>query len=307
MAGARGHEVRIGTSGWNYPASGYGPWTGVFYPLKHGQMIPGTKTKFDEPVYYAERFNTVEINNTFYRPSAARVAQSWAKRTPGGFRVQSKAASGFHTQPQGDEFRTTLRILMSASRNRFRAGLLTALAMLTAGCALTRSHVKSLRDPDASRIRLDTVVQTSVATLNALPAHCGPSPDHRIRDEEFMVYQVIGRIIRVKREHDHDIHIVLEDPDDPRERLVVEANDPDYRGTLHSPFRDQLAAARRMVDQVVGQAGAEQSSSWGGPVVRVTGVGFFDISHFQIGKSRSCIELHPILAMERVGDLPIFP
>ena len=45
---AKAHEVRIGTSGWNYPATGYGPWSGVFYPLKQGQTIPGTNVKFDE-------------------------------------------------------------------------------------------------------------------------------------------------------------------------------------------------------------------------------------------------------------------
>ena len=78
------HEVRIGTSGWNYPLPGYGPWTGVFYPFKQGQKVPGSKAKFDELAYYAEHFNTVEINNTFYRPPAAKTAQSWATRTPAG-------------------------------------------------------------------------------------------------------------------------------------------------------------------------------------------------------------------------------
>jgi hypothetical protein len=148
------------------------------------------------------------------------------------------------------------------------------------------------------------VIQTTVANLNALPSHCGPSRDHRIRDEEFEVYQVVGRIVRVKREHDHDIHIMLEDPDDPRERIVVESDDPDYRGNVSSPFREEIAAARRMVDQLVGPAGNEASSKLRGLTVRVTGVGFFDMNHFQIGKSRSCIELHPILAMERVGSIP---
>ena len=33
------------------------------------------------------------------------------------------------------------------------------------------------------------------------------------------------------------------------------------------------------------------------------GIGFFDFGHFQKGRSRSCIELHPILAIERIaGD-----
>ena len=95
MAQRRAHDTLIGTSGWNYPAPGYGPWTGVFYPLKQGQTIPGTKEKFDELVYYAERFDTVEINNTFYRPPAARIAQSWATRTPPGFEFSLKLFQDF--------------------------------------------------------------------------------------------------------------------------------------------------------------------------------------------------------------------
>jgi uncharacterized protein YecE (DUF72 family) len=99
MAEKRAHEVRIGTSGWSYPATGYGPWTGVFYPLTQGRTIPGTKTKFDELAYYAERFNTVEINNTFYRAPSVKAAQSWAQRTPPGFEFSLKLFQGFtHTR-----------------------------------------------------------------------------------------------------------------------------------------------------------------------------------------------------------------
>ena len=78
MADKRVHEVRIGTSGWNYPLAGYGSWTGVFYPLKHGQKIPGTKDKFDELAYYAERFDTAcielcgECIHAFRRSNARR-------------------------------------------------------------------------------------------------------------------------------------------------------------------------------------------------------------------------------------------
>ena len=95
MAENRSHIVRIGTSGWNYPAPGYGPWTGIFYPLKQGQKIPGTKSKFDELTYYAERFNTVEINNTFYRPPAVATAKSWAARTPKDFEFSLKLYQKF--------------------------------------------------------------------------------------------------------------------------------------------------------------------------------------------------------------------
>ena len=92
---ARKHDVRIGTSGWNYPAPGYGPWTGIFYPYKHGQKIPGTAQKFDELAYYAERFDTVEVNNTFYRPASAKTAESWAERTPHGFEFSLKLFQDF--------------------------------------------------------------------------------------------------------------------------------------------------------------------------------------------------------------------
>ena len=69
--------VRIGTSGWSYP-SGKGTWNGVFYPKPRPRG-------FDELAYYAEHFDTVEVNSTFYRvPEAPQVAK-WVERTPAGF------------------------------------------------------------------------------------------------------------------------------------------------------------------------------------------------------------------------------
>lgn len=178
----------------------------------------------------------------------------------------------------------------------YRLALLTAVAAFATGCALNRPHVKNLRDHDAGRIQFDVVHQTTVTALNAVPSHCGPALDHRVRDEEFRVYQVVGRIRRVKREPDHDLHIVLEETTDPGQHLIVELDDPDFRGNRLSPYRDQLVASRSMFAALSGQAGLEQLN---GAVVRVTGVGFFDPTHFQIGRSRSCIELHPILTIER--------
>jgi hypothetical protein len=37
-----------------------------------------------------------------------------------------------------------------------------------------------------------------------------------------------------------------------------------------------------------------------GHVIRVRGVGFFDFDHHQKGRSKSCIELHPVLGIELV-------
>jgi uncharacterized protein YecE (DUF72 family) len=80
---------RIGTSGWSYRAYGEGSWNGVFYP-------PG---KVDELSYYAQRFDTVEVNSTFYRPPAPQVAYSWARKTPASFEFTVKLWQKF-THPE---------------------------------------------------------------------------------------------------------------------------------------------------------------------------------------------------------------
>ncbi len=88
-------EVRIGTSGWNYP-SGAGTWDGIFYPARgRGKRPRG----FDELSYYAEHFDTVEVNSTFYRPPESRITRRWVERTPDSFRFSLKLYQQF-THPK---------------------------------------------------------------------------------------------------------------------------------------------------------------------------------------------------------------
>jgi uncharacterized protein YecE (DUF72 family) len=84
-------NLRIGTSGWNYPA-GRGTWNGIFYPPKprQGRSKSGAGRKFDELAYYAEHFDTVEVNTTFYGQPKAAIAQTWVDRTPPGFEFSLK-------------------------------------------------------------------------------------------------------------------------------------------------------------------------------------------------------------------------
>jgi uncharacterized protein YecE (DUF72 family) len=79
----------VGTSGWHYP-SGRGTWNGVFYPAARGRA-----RKFDELAFYAEHFDTVEINTTFYGQPRAAVARDWARRTPAGFEFSAKLYQKF--------------------------------------------------------------------------------------------------------------------------------------------------------------------------------------------------------------------
>ena len=89
-------EVRTGTSGWNYP-SGKGTWNGLFYPKTRSKRA-GTD-RFDELRFYAEHFNTVEVNTTFYGQPRAEVTRGWSERTPAGFDFSLKLYQKF-THPK---------------------------------------------------------------------------------------------------------------------------------------------------------------------------------------------------------------
>jgi uncharacterized protein YecE (DUF72 family) len=89
-------DLRIGTSGWSYP-TGKGTWNGIFYPATRAKR-DGTAT-FDELRFYAEHFDTVEVNTTFYGQPRREVCESWAARTPPGFEFSLKLYQKF-THPK---------------------------------------------------------------------------------------------------------------------------------------------------------------------------------------------------------------
>mgnify|MGYP003334946031 CR=1 FL=1 len=87
MSGHIAGDIRVGTSGWHYPG-GAGTWNGPFYPKPRPRG-------FDELRFYAERFSTVEINATFYRPPEAATTRGWVERTPDGFLFAAKLFQKF--------------------------------------------------------------------------------------------------------------------------------------------------------------------------------------------------------------------
>jgi uncharacterized protein YecE (DUF72 family) len=64
--------VWIGTSGWHYKH-----WVGAFYPPRTAasKML----------AYYSERFDTVELNNSFYHLPKKSSLETWRDSTPKGF------------------------------------------------------------------------------------------------------------------------------------------------------------------------------------------------------------------------------
>lgn len=71
-------RVLVGTSGYSYKE-----WKGPFYPkdLAAARFLQ----------FYGEHFETVEINNTFYRMPTSKLALGWASDVPEGFTFAIKA------------------------------------------------------------------------------------------------------------------------------------------------------------------------------------------------------------------------
>lgn len=73
--------VYIGTSGWSYDH-----WQGVLYPYP--------TPVHDRLGYYVQRFQTVELNSSFYRWPKQATFAGWRQRLPDGFQLTVKAPRG---------------------------------------------------------------------------------------------------------------------------------------------------------------------------------------------------------------------
>ena len=89
--------ILVGCSGWSYD-----DWAGRFYPMELA------KKKGEWFTYYAQFFDTVEINSTYYHPPGERQVQSWIKKVKdreGGFEYSVKMPGHVTHQSlvEGDE------------------------------------------------------------------------------------------------------------------------------------------------------------------------------------------------------------
>jgi len=162
-----GVGLHIGTSGWNYP-TGKGTWNGLFYPATRSKRA-GT-AGFDELRFYAEHFDTVEVNSTFYGQPRPEVTRGWVERTPAAFEFSLKLYQKF-THPK--MFRETalkrapgsegplldlLAAVTQSDIDEFRAGIEPLAASGRLG-ALLAQFPPSFKDGPASRDYLAQVLR----------------------------------------------------------------------------------------------------------------------------------------------------
>jgi uncharacterized protein YecE (DUF72 family) len=70
-------RMHVGTMGWSYSF-----WRGSFYPkeLKSSEFLSE----------YSKHFDTVEVDNTFYRVPSKETLENWKKQAPAGFLFSAK-------------------------------------------------------------------------------------------------------------------------------------------------------------------------------------------------------------------------
>lgn len=95
--------VYIGTSGYSYKH-----WLGTFYP----QGLPADRWL----TYYAEHFNTVEVNYSFYHIPSQKTLKGWVQKTPIPFRFALKASRGITHRGYPDRSGGLVQIFTNRAR-----------------------------------------------------------------------------------------------------------------------------------------------------------------------------------------------
>ena len=126
----------VGCSGYSY-----NDWIGRFYP--------SNIEKKDMLDYYIQKFNTVEINSTFYQIPERRTVGYWASRAPPYFKYSIKFYQGitherklYHTRPIINKFFAVLQPLIA--RNKIAVFLIQLPASIGKNLPRLESFINEL-------------------------------------------------------------------------------------------------------------------------------------------------------------------
>lgn len=173
-----------------------------------------------------------------------------------------------------------------------------------------RWPIKTLSDPDAGLIRLTPVRDVTVRDIQRFAR---PSVDmhdtrvvaaRRFTPYEFEVFRIRARLRALLPSNDRDVHLFIEDADDPSSKMIAEVTEPECyaRCARDASIHVRLQAARRALEE---SPFFKPELQWHhvDAIVTVTGVGFFDYSSgppaYDVGAERlraiNGFEIHPVL------------
>jgi hypothetical protein len=160
----------------------------------------------------------------------------------------------------------------------------TALAL---GCGQERWDVKTGTDLDSGNVNM-TVNETTIAELRSFESPAMP-PRRVPNSPEVQVWRIQATITYAMEEVDFDYVLALDDGQG--NTMIAAAACPGCaRG---SPWLDQIQQVRHAVDAAI--PGLTDHYQEVGRTATITGVGFFDAIHGQMGVAPNGLGLHPIL------------
>jgi uncharacterized protein YecE (DUF72 family) len=135
--------IRVGTSGWVYR-----DWRDDFYPAGVPQRL--------WLEHYATRFDTVEVNNAFYRLPAYEVFAKWRERLPSGFVVAVKASRFLtHVKRLAEPAEPVDRLMKAASGLGDRLGPILLQLPPSLSVELDRLHACLAEFPAGTRVAVE--------------------------------------------------------------------------------------------------------------------------------------------------------
>ena len=164
-------------------------------------------------------------------------------------------------------------------------------------CGVERWQIKTLSDPESDRVNRAPIT-TTIEELVELPRPRRTPQNSRIAPTELTTYQVDAYLGGYRPEDDGDVHLYLFGMQNQRASMIAEIPDPNCTGACASGLGAEFAKARATLVQILAEPNAADTPI----LVRVTGVGFFDRNHGQVAAAPNLIELHPVLALERLSE-----
>lgn len=183
-------------------------------------------------------------------------------------------------------------------------------------CGQERWAIKTLTDSDAETVGNAAPLNT---TVTALIGQTAPSKLTDTRAPlEMQRFHLTALIIGWKIEAatsaenfgkkasasasvpDHDFHVVIADPNNTANQMIMEVPDPQCEAVCSSKFLPQISQVRQEVSSRLGtptDTVQPLAKPW---LVEITGPAFFDFPHGQDGLAKNCIEIHPVMEISFV-------
>ena len=170
-------------------------------------------------------------------------------------------------------------------------------------CGVQRWHIKTLDDGDEHLINWNPSL-ASVTDLASIPVPSGYNQYNdttRYAPTETQVYTVRAVLVGWKTEADNDFHIVIADPNNPSNTMIVEPPSSACSAACDSGFGPMYDSVRSKLSSCFGAPTGTFTRFSQTVVADFTGVPLFDALHGQTGVAPNGIELHPLLDVSFVS------